>query len=92
MSFFFFFFFNCHCFSCVASSPARVTSKKNKKKHFQVRVVGVAVDHVCIRSASACRGEGGWLREGWGEGGEEAASQGHFQISLVGSSCGREAS
>lgn len=57
---------------------------------FQVRVVGVAVDHVCNRSASAGRsrgkGEGGRRRRG------EAASQGHFQISLVGLSCGREAS
>lgn len=28
---------------------------------FQVRVVGVAVDHVCIRSASVLGGRGGWV-------------------------------
>lgn len=51
------------------------------QNQFQVRVVGVAVDQ---RLHPQCKGARA--------GAEEAASQGHFQISLVGLSCGREAS
>lgn len=49
---------------------------------FQVRVLGVAVDHVCLPVMSQFVHVMG----------KEAASQGHFQISLVSLSCGREAS
>lgn len=49
------------------------------ENQFQVRVLGVAVDHVCMRGMSQCVCVVG----------KEAASQGHFQISLVGLSCGQ---
>lgn len=76
------------------------TASVTIKNQFQVRVVGVAVDHVCIRSWSmcvcVCVAYGVCVCGGGGAcvcaQGEEAASQGHFQISLVGLSCGREAS
>lgn len=48
-----------------------------------------------VRACAGGRGGRRWVGGGGGGGGGvrvEAASQGHFQISLVGLSCGREAS